>query len=99
VFSPGQKIICIDDRFSLHVRQFYVELPRRDAIYTVRDLVPGVSPEGSAGEVAIYLNEIRSPDNRHGIERGFNAERFAPLNRVLADAAVEVARELEAAFA
>ena len=48
-------------------------------IYTVRDLVPGVSLQNTEGETAVYLMELVNPVNRHNIEYGFNAERFAPL--------------------
>ena len=45
----------------------------------MRDLVPGVSLQNTEGETAIYLVELVNPENQHGIEYGFNAERFAPL--------------------
>ena len=41
--------------------------------------MPGVSLNNSEGETAIYLVELVNPSNSHGIEYGFNAERFAPL--------------------
>ncbi len=79
---PGQKVACVDDRFPLGIEKLYQALPRKDEIYTVRDLVPGVSLSNSEGETAIYLVELVNPANRHGIEYGFNAERFAPLETV-----------------
>lgn len=79
MFSPGQKVACIDDQFPLGIDKLYTALPRKDVIYTIRDLIPGVSLSNSEGEVAVYLVELVNPANRHGIEYGFNAERFAPL--------------------
>lgn len=79
MFQPGQKVACIDDQFPLGIEKLYTALPRKDVIYTVRDLIPGVSLSNSEGEVAVYLVELVNPANRHGIEYGFNAERFAPL--------------------
>ena len=79
MFAPGQKVACVDDQFPLGIEKIYTALPKKDAIYTVRDLVPGVSLQNTEGETAIYLVELVNPANRHGIEYGFNAERFAPL--------------------
>ena len=80
MFECGQPVVCIDGAFPLGVEKLYRELPKSGRTYTIRDIVPGVSIDGQEGEVAVYLVEILSPDNKHGIERGFNAERFAPLN-------------------
>lgn len=105
MFEIRQPVVCIDDRFPLGVEKLYNELPRKNVTYRIRDIVPGVSIENTEGEVAVYLEEIVSPDNKFGIERGFNAERFAPLTanrahaRELADATVDVVHELEPAFA
>ena len=79
MFAPGQKVACVDDQFPLGIEKIYTALPKVDVIYTVRDLVPGVSLQNTEGETAIYLVELVNPANRHGIEYGFNAERFAPL--------------------
>ena len=79
MFAPGQKVACVDAKFPLGIEKIYNALPKQDAIYTVRDLVPGVSLQNTEGETAIYLVELVNPANRHGIEYGFNAERFAPL--------------------
>ncbi len=79
MFAPGQKVACVNDQFPLGIEKLYSALPRKDVIYTVRDLVPGVSLQNSEGEVAVYLVELVNPANRHGVEYGFNAERFAPL--------------------
>lgn len=79
MFTPGQKVACVDDRFPLGIEKLYSALPKKDETYTVRDLVPGVSLSNTEGETAIYLVELVNPANSHGIEYGFNAERFAPL--------------------
>lgn len=70
---------CVDDQFPLGIEKLYTALPKKDVVYTVRDILPGVSLKNTEGEVAIYLVELTNPANRHGIEYGFNAERFAPL--------------------
>ncbi|HEV3409423.1 MAG TPA: hypothetical protein VG095_03960 [Chthoniobacterales bacterium] len=79
MFLPNQKVVCVDGRFPVGIEKFYGELPKEGSTYTIRDIVPGVGLTGEEGEVAVYLCEIKSPLNTHGIERGFRAERFAPL--------------------
>ena len=79
MFAPGQKVACVDDQFPLGIEKLYTALPKKDTIYTVRDLVPGVSLTNTEGETALYLVELVNSANRHGVEYGFNAERFAPL--------------------
>ena len=79
MFAPGQKVACVDDQFPLGIEKLYSALPKKDVVYTVRDILPGVSLQNTEGEVAVYLVELTNPANPHGIEYGFNAERFAPL--------------------
>ena len=79
MFASGQKVACVNDQFPLGIEKLYSALPKKDVIYTVRDILPGVSLQNSEGEVAVYLVELVNPANLHGIEYGFNAERFAPL--------------------
>jgi hypothetical protein len=82
MFAPGQKVACVDDKFPLGIEKLYTALPKQDEVYTVRDLLPGVSLQNTEGETAVYLVELVNPANQHGIEYGFNAERFAPLTTV-----------------
>lgn len=79
MFTTGQKVVCIDDEFTEFIKVRYSALPTKNSIYTVRDVVLGCNYQGEAGEVAIYLEELINPANQAGTERGFNAERFAPL--------------------
>ena len=90
MFLPNQKVVCVDGQFPLGIEKFYGELPKEGATYTIRDIVPGVGLTGEEGEVALYLCEIKSPLNQHGIERGFRAERFAPLQTDEEEAAEEI---------
>lgn len=82
MFEIQQQVVCVDAHFSMHVRSLYDVLPRRGKTYTIRDLKDGTAPEGGYGEPAIYLVEIHSPTNSRGVERGFLARRFAPLQPV-----------------
>jgi hypothetical protein len=79
MFLPNQQVVCVDGKFPLGIEQLYSELPKEGSTYTIRDIVPGIGLTGEEGEVAVYLCEITGPLNAHGIERGFRAERFAPL--------------------
>lgn len=79
MFLPNQKVVCVDGRFPLGIEKLYSELPKEGVTYTIRDIVPGVGLTGEEGETAVYLCEITGPLNAHGIERGFRADRFAPL--------------------
>src|SRR5438874_10292620 len=89
MFLPNQKVVCVDGIFPLGIEQLYAELPKEGSTYTIRDIVPGVGLTGEEGEVAVYLIEIKGPLNAHGIERGFKAERFAPLSTIGDEVEVE----------
>ena len=80
MFIPNQKVVCIDDQFPLGIEQLYNQFPVKDQIYVIRDVVPGQALNGAEGEVAVYLVGVVNPTNKVGVERGFNAERFAPLS-------------------
>ena len=68
----------------------YDELPQEGSTYTIRDIVPGIGLTGDEGEIAVYLCEIKGPLNAHGIERGFRADRFAPLTTATTTAEEEM---------
>ncbi len=96
MFLPNQKVVCVDGRFPLGIEKLYGELPKEGSTYTIRDIVPGVGLTGEEGEIAIYLIEIKGPLNAHGIERGFRAERFAPLETIEEEAEEELPMEMPA---
>ena len=79
MFLPGQAVVCVDDSFPLGIEALYDELPKKGNNYHIRDLVPGCDFQANPGEMAVYLTELRNPCNKLGIERGFKAERFVPL--------------------
>lgn len=79
MFLPNQKVVCVDGNFPVGIEKLYDELPKEGVTYTIRDIVPGIGLTGDEGEIAVYLCEIKGPLNAHGIERGFRADRFAPL--------------------
>ena len=89
MFLPNQKVVCVNGHFPLGIEQLYDELPKESSAYTIRDIVPGIGLTGDEGEIAVYLCEIKGSLNAHGIERGFRADRFAPL-RTIEEEAEEV---------
>ena len=90
MFLPNQKVVCVDGKFPLGIEKLYSELPKEGVTYTIRDIVPGVGLTGEEGETAVYLCEITGPLNAHGIERGFRADRFAPLQTTEEEAEEEL---------
>lgn len=90
MFSKGQKVVCINDEFPPMARLLFVNLPRKDSVYTVRAVYIGrgnYTRAGSGkkeGEIGVLLEEIvnpRDPALKNGLdgELGFNSERFAPV--------------------
>jgi len=80
MFLPGQAVVCVDDSFPLGIQALYNQLPKKGNTYHIRDLVPGCDFNAQPGEMAVYLTQLRNPCNKLGIERGFKAERFVPLD-------------------
>ena len=75
MFDLNAKVICVDDRFPVGIRDIYNALPHKGAIYTVRDIVPGQDFKHRP-TCAVLLRELVNLPNRHGIEPGFNPSRF-----------------------
>ena len=78
MFDVGQKIVCVDDRFPKTVSDLYDALPKEGTVYVVRDVVQGQTLKLSR-TVTILLVGLVGNINGHGIENGFNAKRFVPL--------------------
>jgi hypothetical protein len=95
MFSTGQKVACIDDKFEPWVFDLYRSLPKKDKIYTVRALRSGrsnprfevnddaeIKMTGAEFDILVLLEELKNPDDPHSSvkqELGFRSERFAPL--------------------
>lgn len=79
MFSRGQKVVCVDDEFEDTIKDQYTALPVRNEVYTVRDCYMGHDVV-RRDEVALLLEELTNPvATISGVEKGFRAERFAPL--------------------
>jgi hypothetical protein len=94
MFTKGQKVVCIDDKFPAAAAQFLFDyFPRKGSVYTVRGVYIGrrnynnLGSASSEAEVGLLLNELRNrrdPRLLAGLdgELGFNAERFTPLEEL-----------------
>ena len=105
MFDKGQKVACINDDFSPTVRRLYRQLPRKDEIYTVREVGLGrvkVTSAGAGNDVSylVLLEELHNPNDPYmhensGEEMGFRSDRFAPLEELENTEYAEAERELE----
>src|SRR5258708_3821599 len=83
----GQRVVCVDDHFPTPLAKYYVNLPIKDKIYTIRAVFVGrrlMHPSSGAveTEIGVLLRELvngKDPRNKHLQELGFNNERFQPL--------------------
>jgi len=83
----GQRVVCVDDHFPKPLAKYYVNLPIKDKIYTIRAVFVGrrlMHPSNGAveTEIGVLLRELvngKDPRNKHLQELGFNSERFQPL--------------------
>ncbi len=80
----GQKVICVDDKFPEWLLKFYTALPKKDVTYVIREVKVGVNHQNDPGEVCVYLVGVNNPKSivPPFPERGFNSERFRPLEEV-----------------
>lgn len=90
MFEPGEKVVCVDDRFHPEIACLFTALPEKGVTYTVRECEPGRARWVSAQkgwdsvEMKVLLVELVNPldpSTAKGCpsELGFAARRFAPL--------------------
>jgi hypothetical protein len=84
MFSIGQKVVCIDDKFIDSIKKLYWMLPVEGVVYVVRDLVIGQHQPGGQGDVCVLLIGVVNPraESRAALERGFSETRFRPLEEI-----------------
>ena len=77
----SQKVVCVDDVFPPAAKELYVALPVAGRVYVIRNVELGCNWKGEAGEVCLLLIGIHNPRSSKSPfrERGFNAERFRPM--------------------
>jgi hypothetical protein len=93
----GEQVVCVDDRFAKPLAKYYVNLPMKDNVYTIRAVFAGrrvMHPIGgaSSSEIGLLLRELvngMDPRNKYQQELGFNSERFRPLRHLGASTEIE----------
>lgn len=84
MIKAGDQVVCIDDHFDPISVEIIPNRPRKDVIYTVRDMVFYDMHD----KMGVLLHEIHNPKIVRGLfgtalEPSFNVIRFAPLDDVL----------------
>lgn len=84
MLSKNQKVVCINDEFIPGIARFYINLPKKGNIYTVRDVSIGINVMGERGEIAVTLIELKNPPSNIPPypERAFLEGRFVPLDEL-----------------
>ena len=103
MFSVGQKVVLVDDKWPESVKQLYLQLPVRNTVYVVRAVRVGVRADElimdmrRVLEQSLLLTSIYNPTNNLGVEAGFAASRFRTLDELKQQATEEAAKEDEVA--
>lgn len=88
MFSVGQKVVLVDDKWPETVKQLYLQLPVLDTVYVVRAVRVGVKADElimdlrRVLEPSLLLVGIYNPTNHLGVEAGFAAHRFRALDEL-----------------
>ena len=88
MFSVGQKVVLVDDKWPETVRQLYLQLPVLDTVYVIRAIRVGVKADElimdmrRVLEPSLLLIGIINPTNKLGVEAGFAAHRFRSLDEL-----------------
>jgi hypothetical protein len=82
-YGIGDKVVCVDDKFPPDISKLYDALPVKDSTYVVRDIRLGINLT-LEGDVSVLLIGVVNPkaDSKAGLERGFRADRFRPLEEL-----------------
>ena len=82
-YNVGDKVVCVDDKFPVGIEKFYDQLPVKDQTYVVRDIRLGAGWD-MQGDISVLLIGLVNPkaESKAGLERGFRADRFRPLEEL-----------------
>ena len=86
MFTIGQKVVCVFDKFNTEIRKLYFMLPTEGATYVVRDVRLGIREDCKTGDVSLLLIGLVNPkaNSKAALERGFSETRFRPLEEMRA---------------
>jgi hypothetical protein len=85
MFSVGQKVVLVDDRWPDAARALYTAFPVKGPAYVVRAVLDGVHVDTLMMDChvkqvpALLLIGVTNPRNNNGKERGFDARRFRAI--------------------
>jgi len=88
MFSVGQKVVLVDDKWPETVKQLYLALPVLNNVYVVRAVRVGVKADElimdmrRVLEPSLLLVGLYNPTNKLGVEAGFAASRFRALDEL-----------------
>jgi hypothetical protein len=103
MFSVGQKVVLVDDKWPDTVKQLYLQLPVLDTVYVVRAVRVGVKADElimdmrRVLEPSLLLIGIINPANKLGVEAGFAAHRFRALDELKQTTSEQVSKGDEVA--
>ena len=95
MFSVGQKVVLVDDKWPETVKQLYLQLPVLETVYVVRAVRVGVRADElimdmrRVLESSLLLVGVYNPTNKLGVEAGFAASRFRTLDELKTQAVEE----------
>ena len=76
-FFPGQRVVCIDDKFPVQILDWASNLPHKGTIYTIRRIACAPSIYTGELKVGVFLEELANG------KCGFFASRFAPISEAV----------------
>src|ERR1700728_1547666 len=88
MFKIGQKVVLVDDKWPVTVKELYWQLPVLNQVYVVRAVRVGVKADElimdmrRVLEPSLLLVSIYNPTNNLGVEAGFAAHRFRALDEL-----------------
>lgn len=81
MFTVGELVVCVDDRFTPTAFEMCLQLPRKGEVYTIRTVIVArcraTGATGLGGQLVELVNPIQS--HTWNGEPGFFASRFKPL--------------------
>jgi hypothetical protein len=80
VYTCGDKVICVDDRFPSAIVDWCDQLPKAGCIYSIRAIQPGSNPITHVRCLGLLLEEIVNPQTLKGRETGFDYNRFSHID-------------------
>ena len=95
MFSVGQKVVLVDDKWPEAGKQLYLALPVLNSVYVVRAVRVGVRADElimdmrRVLEPSLLLVGLYNPTNNVGVEAGFAASRFRALDELKQSAVKE----------